>query len=63
MMATIGLSIVAKTLPQAIDKLVKPQYNTHMMTQNEILTLVWALSPLLVFVGAMLIAMIVKGEF
>lgn len=33
------------------------------MTQNEILTLVWAMSPLLVFAGAALVAMIIKGEW
>ena len=31
--------------------------------KHEILTLIWALSPLLVMVGAMLVAMIVKGEW
>lgn len=30
---------------------------------NETLTLIWALSPLLVFVAVCLVAMIVKGEF
>lgn len=30
---------------------------------NDVLMLMWALSPMLVFVGAMLVAMIIKGEW
>lgn len=30
---------------------------------NDALTLIWALSPLLVMLGAMLVAMIIKGEW